>query len=161
ALWTGGGPGRVDDRGGVVFVLLNGRGRRVRLLANKGVPVGPTVRGDSVRPRVGGDPVHDSLEVRTDPIDDAGVFVIAEDGGHARVVDDVLVIRGDQAIVERHEDSANLRDTVVALEEVVRVGTKDADAVARLYAEGKKGVPELVCAGLEIGIGHAQVAIDD
>ena len=72
-----------------------------------------------------------------------------------------LVVGGNQAVVEGDEDGADLGDAVVALHEVMRVGAEDADAVARLDAEGEERVPELVDALLELAVGEAVRAIDD
>ena len=155
------GAGGVVDRSRVVLVLRNlGRGGG-GLTLDQRVPIGPARGRRGVRRRVRRDPVDDGLQVRADLIDHLRVFVVHQDRGHARVVDDVFVVAGHQAVVERHKDGANLSDAVVAFEEIVRVRAEDADAVALLHAEAREGVRELVHACLELAVGDAQIAIDD
>src|SRR5581483_8041357 len=72
-----------------------------------------------------------------------------------------LVVGRGEAVVERHEDGADLGDAVVALEEEVGVRAEDADAVALADAEREKGVGELVHARLEVAVGVAAGAVDD
>ena len=102
----------------------------------------------------------DRRQVRADLVDDAGIFVVGDHNFDAGVVDDVLVVGGDEAEVERHEDGADLGHRVVALEEEVRVGAEQADAVAGHDAEREQGVGDLVDALLEVAVGEAAGAVD-
>ena len=159
ALRTRRRAGRVVDRRDVVLVLLDGRSPTCGLLRDQRLPVGPAVG------RVAGilrdDPLPHRRQAGADLFDHADVLMVDEQHRDAGVVDDVLVVGGGQAEVERHKNGADLCDAVVALEEEVRVGAEDAHPIAGLHAERAQRVRELVHPCAELRIRESPIAVDD
>ena len=60
------------------------------------------------------------------------------------------MVGGDQPVVERHQDRADQAGAVEALEEEVRVGAEDADAIALADAEAAQRVGEADGARLQL-----------
>ena len=126
---TRGARGVVDGDGLVLADCGEGRFRRARL-RHDFVPVRPAVRSRAFV--FCDDPMLDGGQIRSDFIHDLRVFPIHQDGGHAGMVQDVLMIGSDQSVVQWDEDEANLGCRVETLEIKMRVGTEHADALAAL-----------------------------
>ena len=138
ALGTGGGAGRVVDGHEVILVPLDGCRSRVRLAGDECFPVLPAFRcGAGV---LGDDEVAHAREAPTDAIHYVGVLVVHQHHGHAGVIEDVLVVRRHQAVVQRHEHRTDLTRGVEAFQEEMRVGAQDADPVALRHAERQQGM---------------------
>ena len=151
----------VVDRSDVVLVLIDRRRAGAGLRRDQLVPVPPAGRGLRTCRRIGYDPVLHLGEAGAHFVHELRVLVVHEHRLHARVVDDVFVVGGDQPVVERHQDRADLRHGVEALQKVVRVRAEDTDPVALLHAQLEQGMTELVAPFLELRVGDAFVTVDD
>ena len=116
-------------------LLARDEGRRLGGLGrDPGVEIGE-FRGDR-RARGGRrDPVADLREAGADLGECRGVGGVDDRDAHSRVAEDVLVVRRREAVVEGHEDRADLAGGVEALQEIVGVRGQDADPVALADAE--------------------------
>ena len=86
---------------------------------------------------------------------------MSADDFRAAVVDDVVEIVGDQAIVDRHQHRADLRHGVVRFQLRVRVRRDVGDAVALPHAQRLQRRRPAVAAIEELLIGEPQFAVDD
>ena len=160
ALGPSGRAGGVVDREQIG--LFEARVGRLggRLSADPVLVVGPA--GIDRRVAVGnGDEVLDRVDVGADLVDEVEELGVDEDDFGAGVLEHVLEVGRDQAVVHRHDDRANRGGGVEGFEELVRVGRDDADAVALADPGVEQGVRLLIDASVELGPGEALVAIDD
>ena len=158
ALGPRGGAGGVVDRDDVVLVERDGLGQLGGPCTNQRIPVDPSRRRIAVAARH--DPVPHGGQARADPVDHVGVLAVDQHGGDPGVIEDVLVVAGDQPIVQRHENGADETGPVKTLEEEMRVGTENADAVALADAEAAQGVAEPVRARRHLAIGESLAGVD-
>ena len=137
-----------------------GGGRRVRRRRrNKRLPVRPAVPFHAV---VGGhDPVLHRCQTITDGVYHAGVFAVDQHRLHAGVVDDVRMVLRRQPVVQRHQDRADARGGVEALQEKMGVGAEDADPVSLPDAEPRQRVGQPPDPFRVFGVGIAPVAVHD
>ena len=103
----------------------------------------------------------DRVHIGADLIDEVEELGVDEDDLRAGVFEHVLEVGRDQAVVHRHDDRADGGGGVEGLEELVRVGGDDADAVAFADSGVEQRVGLLIDAGVELGPGEALVAVDD
>ena len=92
-----------------------------------------------------------------------GIQIIAVSAHHAcaTVIDDVGKIGRRQPEVDRHDDGADLRHGVVALQMAMCVGGNVGHPVARLNAKGLQGGRPAIAALEELGIGEAQITVNN
>ena len=69
-------------------------------------------------------------QLRPHPIHGVQVFAIRADHGRATVLDDVTEIVGTQAVVDRHDDGANLGHGIEGFQMRMSVRRDAGDAVA-------------------------------
>jgi hypothetical protein len=77
------------------------------------------------------------------------------------MIDDVFVVLGDQPEIQRYKDDADAGGRVETLEEEVRIGTEDADAVALFKAECKHGVRKPIDPFRILRVCETPFSIDD
>ena len=151
--------GVVDREQVGLFQPRVGRLRR-RLTRDPVLVVGPS-RGDLNVLEGDGDEVLNRGQVGADVIDHVRELGVDEDDLRAGVLQHVLEVGRDQPVVHRHDDRADRGGRVEGLQELVRVGRDDADAVAFADPGGEQGVCLLIDADVELGPGEALVAVDD
>ena len=105
--------------------------------------------------------VLDTLQLAANALDGLDVVAVRADDLRAAMVDDVVEIVGQQAIVDRHQHRADLRHGVVGFEMRVRIGGDVGDAIALPDAHRLQGRRPAVAALEELRVGQSQVAIDD
>ena len=103
----------------------------------------------------------DRVHVGADLVDEVEELGVDEDDFGAGVLEHVLEVGRDQAVVHWHDDRADGGGGVEGLEELVRIGRDDADSVAFADSGVEQGVGLLVDSGVELGPGEALVAVDD
>lgn len=109
----------------------------------------------------GHDPMLHLRQGVADLVEHARVLAVDQHRRDPGVIQDVLVIRGDEPVVQRDEHQADLRRRVEALEEEMRVRAQDADAIAAGQAEVEQGVREPMDALVELAVAVAAPAVDD
>ncbi len=103
----------------------------------------------------------DARQLRADAVEALEIIGVRADDGRAGVVDDVLELTGAQAIVDRHEHGADLRDGVERLELRVGVRRDVRDAVAARDAERLQRRRPAVAPIEELRVGEPQRAVDE
>ena len=98
-------------------------------------------------------------EAGANVVDDPRVLVVHQQDRHARVVQDVFVVRRHQAVVERNQNCADLARGVKTLKEKVGVRTQDADAVVGFHAQTQERMRQPVHARLQLRIRVAPRAV--
>ena len=115
-------------------------------------------RGVAVRD---GDEVIDGGDRGADRVDEVGELGVDEDDFGLGVLEDVLEVGGDQAVVDWDDHGADGGGGVEGFEELVAVGGDDRDAVALAEAHCDEGVGLLVDALAELAPGETELAVDD
>jgi hypothetical protein len=77
------------------------------------------------------------------------------------VVEDVLDVRTLKSEIQRHQNRADLARGIKTFEEEVGVWAEDPDAISLANARGEKCVGHLVDPTFEVGVGVADIAIDN
>ena len=160
ALGAGGGAGGVVDAEQVGLVQLRIGGRGGRVAADPVLVVGPA--GRDLRVAVGnGEVVLDGGDGGADWVYEVGELGVDHHHAGFGVLEDVLEVGGDQAVVDRDDHGADRGGGVEGLEELVAVGRDDRHAVALADAHRGERVGLLVDPLAELPPGEAPVAVDD
>jgi len=123
----------VVDGNEVVLTDLRENGLLAAGRVDERVPGHPVLSG--VVFVVRDDPMFHAREGTANLIEDRCVLPIDEDRRDAGMIQDVLVVRGHEAVVQGDENDADLCRRVEAFEEEMRVWAQDADAVPAFQAE--------------------------
>ena len=100
-------------------------------------------------------------QLRADAVDGIQQVAVHADDPRAAMIEDVLEIGRRQAVVDRHEDGADLRYGVKRFELRVRVRSDIRDAIAFTNAESLQYRSEAVAAIEELLVRQARAFVDD
>ena len=103
----------------------------------------------------------DAGDLGTHRLDRADVVRVCADHHRLAVADHVAEISRAQAVIQRHEDRAELRHGVELLEHRMRIGRDDDHPVTGAHAEALQRRRPAIAALEELRIRQAQRAIND
>ncbi len=103
----------------------------------------------------------DPGQLRPNAIDGFEIVFVGADDGRTRMTDDVGEVVDAEAIVDRHQHRADLRDGIERFKLCVGVRRDVGDTVARSDAESLQRRGPAIAAGEELLVRQPKIAVDD